>query len=150
MNAIATADTRGNRQLIVSTLWICIMLNMIVADIFTFMMPGVLQEIMTGWPDQSRFIEEMLLVMAMLIEVPIAMVFLSRVLSYAANRRANMIASVITIVFIIGGGSLTLPYIFFATIEIICAGFIFWYARVWPNPAIEAGRARREVANPAG
>ncbi|GAJ20993.1 unnamed protein product, partial [marine sediment metagenome] len=41
------------------------------------------------------------------------------------------IASVITIVFVVGGGSLTLHYIFFATIEVVCLSLIVWYAWKW-------------------
>lgn len=38
---------------------------------------------------------------------------------------------VITIVWVIGGGSTTLHYIFFATIEVVCTLFIVWYAWTW-------------------
>jgi len=61
------------------------------------------------------------------------MIFLSRVLKYRANRWANIIAGVITIVFVVGGGSLILHYIFFATIEVVLIALIIWYAWKWPK-----------------
>jgi Sec-independent protein secretion pathway component TatC len=75
-----------------------------------------------------------LLVFAILLEIPIAMIFLSRVLKHRANRWANIIAAAITIAFVIGGGSTDLHYIFFAAIEVVCMLLIVWYAWKWPNP----------------
>ena len=56
------------------------------------------------------------------------MIFLSWVLKDKANRLANIIASAITIPFVIVGGSAYLHYYFFATIEIVCIALIIWYA----------------------
>ncbi|WP_373482141.1 DUF6326 family protein [Acetobacterium sp.] len=54
-----------------------------------------------------------------------------RSLSYKVNRWANIIASIITITFVIGGGSLYLHYIFFASMEVICMLMIIWYSWKW-------------------
>ena len=83
---------------------------------------------------QSQITEGLLLAFAILLEIPIAMIFLSRVLKYRANRWANIIAAVITIVFVIGGGSTDLHYLFFATVEVVLLAIIIWYAWKWPNP----------------
>ena len=45
---------------------------------------------------------------------------------------ADIIASVITIVFVIGGGDTYLSYIFFASVEVMCILLIIWYA--WKLP----------------
>lgn len=109
-----------------STLWIFVMFNMVFADIVGFLNPGALEMMMAMKPAQ-----ELLLVFSILLEIPIAMIVLSRVLKYRANRWANIIASVITILFVIGGGTISLTYIFFATIEVICLLLIVWYAWRW-------------------
>jgi hypothetical protein len=76
---------------------------------------------------------------AILIETAIAMVLLSRILEYRANRWANIVigvihtAAVILSVFI-GGTTPALYYLFFAAIEIACTSLIVWYAWRW-NPA---------------
>jgi hypothetical protein len=115
-----------------STLWIVVMLNMIFADILTLYIPELLQEVVTG-STPVQITQELMFGMAIIIEIPIAMIFLSRVLKYRANRWANIIAGVITILFVVVGGSLVLHYIFFATIEVVCLSLIIWYAWKWPK-----------------
>lgn len=111
----------------ISILWVVVMINMIFADILSFMLPGFLNNIITG-STPFEITQELLLVFALILEIPIAMIFLSRVLKDRPNRWANIIASVITIIFVIGGGSLTLHYIFFATIEVFILLLIIKYA----------------------
>jgi len=119
-----------DRMVMFSTLWIFVMFNMAFADIVGFMNPGALEDIMTG---SVRFdiTQGLLLVFSVLLEIPIAMIFLSRILKYKANRWANIIAAVITILFVIGGGNPSLSYIFFATIEVAAMSLIIWYAWKW-------------------
>lgn len=113
-----------------STLWVFVMFNMVFADVVGFMNPGALKDIMTGAVG-LEITQELLLVFSILLEIPIAMIFLSRVLKYRANRWANIVASMITILFVIGGGSTYLSYIFFATMEVVCMLLIIWYAWKW-------------------
>ena len=115
-----------------STLWIVVMFNILAADIVGFMNPGALAEIVSG-DVGFEVTQGLLLVFAILLEIPIAMILLSRVLKYSVNRWANIVASVITIVYIIGGGSAYLSYFFFATVEVVCLLFIAWYAWTWPK-----------------
>ena len=119
-----------------STLWIFIMFNMVFADIFSFMYPGFLKQIMAGNADGTQITPEFLLIAAMVTEISIAMVFLSRLLKYGVNRWANIIGGVITILWVIGGGSTTLHYIFFASIEVVCSLVIIWLAWKWRNPEV--------------
>ena len=91
----------------ISTLWIVVMFNMVFADILTFITPGELQAL---WAGQAGvpITPGLLLVFAILMEIPIAMIFVSRVLKPRANRWANTVAAVVTTAFVVGGGSLTL------------------------------------------
>lgn len=102
-----------------STLWIVVMFTMIFADILFFMTPGVMKQIVDGTTD-VKTTQEQLLIFALLLELPIAMIFLSRVLKQTINRIANIVTSIITTLFVIGGGSLYLHYYFFAAVEIFC------------------------------
>ena len=115
-----------------STLWVVVMFNMLYADILSFMMPGFLKELVDG-SFEIQITQGLLLVFAILLEIPIAMIILSRVLKYRANRWANITAAAITIPFVIGMGSTDLHYIFFATIEVVCMLLIVWYAWKWPK-----------------
>lgn len=109
-----------------STLWVFVMFNMVFADIIGFLNPGTLEEMMAMKPAQG-----LLLAFSILTEIPIAMIVLSRLLKYRANRWANIIAGVLTILWVIGGGSTTITYLFFATIEVVCMVFIIWSAWKW-------------------
>jgi hypothetical protein len=71
------------------------------------------------------------------METGIAMVLMSRILKYGANRWANIVAGVINTALVIYSlfvGSPLSFYVFFASIEIACTLFIVWYAWRWRNP----------------
>jgi len=111
-----------------STLWVVVMFNMVFADILTFITPGALQDLWTGQAG-VHVTPGLLLAFAILLEIPIAMIFVSRLLKPGANRWANTVAAVVTTAFVVGGGSLSLHYVFFATVEIACMALIVW--SVW-------------------
>ena len=117
-----------------SALWIVVLFNIAFADIVGFVHPGALEKIMTG--DVGFELNEgILLAFSIMLEIPIAMIFLSRVLKAGANRWANIVAGVLTTVFVIGGGSATLSYYFFAAVEIACIVLIIRYAWGLPKQA---------------
>ncbi len=71
------------------------------------------------------------------MEIPIAMVLLSRVLKYKENRWANIIAGLIMSVVQVSSlfvGTPTIYYAFFSIIEIACTLFIVFYSWRWRNP----------------
>ena len=119
-----------NTKVKFSTLWIVVMINVAMADIFGFMV-----NLMAGQTTPEIQVPQIgMLIFAIIMEIPIAMIFLSRVLKYRANRWANIIASVITIAFVILGGSPELHYYFFAAVEIVCMLLIIRDAWKWSNP----------------
>ncbi len=117
-----------------STLWIVVMFNMAYADIFGLHLPGTMDELLEFAGDTP--ITQLMLGGAIITEIPIAMILLSRVLKYKANRWANIIVGVITIVYVIGGGSTSPHYIFIAAIEVVLLSLIVWYAWKWTNPEV--------------
>ena len=135
MNTYQKVPLTEDMQAKLSTLWIFLLFNMVFADIFSFMYPGFLKQIVAGNAvDGTQATPELLLIAAVVTEISIAMVFLSRLLKYRANRWTNIIGAVITILWVIGGGSTTLHYIFFASIEVLCSLVIIWLAWKWRNP----------------
>lgn len=125
------------KKVTLSTLWIVVMFTMVFADIFSFMLPEFLKDLVAG-NTPLKITQELMLAMAVLVQIPILMIYLSRVLSRKINRWVNMLAAGITILFVIGGGSPYLHYYFFATIETGCMLFIIWTAWKWAEP--ENGR----------
>ncbi len=130
-----------------STLWVVVMFNMVFADILTFIKPGALQEL---WAGQAgvQITAGVLLGFAVLLEVPIAMIFVSRVLKPRPNRWANTVAAAVTTAFVVGGGSLTPHYVFFASVEVACMALIVW--SVWARRGAEAVAPRTTLERRAG
>lgn len=127
---------QSNRSTILSTLWIFVTLNYLYCDVIGLMDGRLLQQYLQGKVNGMEINQQFLLAGAILMEIPIAMVLLSRVLHYRANRWANIIAALIKTVVMI----LTLfvgptsYYLFFASIEIVTTAFIIWYAWSWKDP----------------
>ena len=127
MNPKKKAGTQDTRVTL-STLWVFVMFNMLAADILSFMLTGLQEQ-----AGAIQVTQGFMLVAAILMEIPIAMIVLSRMLAYRANRWANIIAAVITTVFVIGGGSTTLHYLFIGTVEVLSMLLIIWLAYKWPQ-----------------
>jgi hypothetical protein len=132
-----TAETK-DRKVILSTLWIFLVANYIYCDVFSHMVPAYLKELITGTIGSIQVTQGFLLTAAIMMEIPIAMIILSRVLKYRANRWANIIAGAIMAAIQVGtmgmGTPPTLHYLFYSAIEIACNLFIVWYAWKWRNP----------------
>ena len=119
---------------LLSTLWIFVTLNYLYCDIIGLMNANLLKQYLTGTIDGLVLDEQFLLMAAILMEIPIVMILLSRVLKYKTNRWSNIIAgSIKTIVMIVTLfiGRATNYYIFFAIIEIATTIYIIWYAWQW-------------------
>jgi hypothetical protein len=101
----------------ISLLWVVVMMNMIFADIYGMMFTDAMGAV-------PVVPQVLILIFALINEIPIIMIFLSRVLNGKANKIANIAAGVLTILFVVAGGSLTAIYIFFATIEVIAMLYI--------------------------
>ena len=112
------------------TLWIFAMFNYLYADVIGLHDPAVLKQILAGQVGAMEINQGFLLGAAILMETAIAMVLLSRILKYGANRWANMIvgtihtAAVLSSMFV---GTPSLYYVFFGSIEIVCTSLIIWY-----------------------
>ncbi len=124
-----------------STLWIIVMLNMLSADILGFLSSEFLRGLMTGHAEGIRVTQPLLVGSAVMLEIPISMVLLSRVLNPAVNRRANFVAVPLTAVFIIGGGSARPHYLFLAAMELVFLALILRHAWRWhveTSPTVSA------------
>ena len=116
-------------KVLLSTLWMVVMINMLNADILSLYIPGALNELVKFAGKTP--VTQLLLSGAIMEEISIAMIFLSRMLKYGVNRWTNIITSIIAIAFVIGGGSSYPHYIFMATVEVLCLLLIIWNAWKW-------------------
>ena len=141
MNTKSKTVEMKDRKVILSTLWIFAVLNYLYADVIGGKDPVALKQLITGSVGSLQMNEGFLLGAAILMETSIAMVLLSRVMKYKANRWANIIVAIIntatvSLSLFATGIAPTLYYMFFAAIEIPCTLFIVWYAWKWPNPEV--------------
>jgi hypothetical protein len=123
-----------DRKVILSTLWIFVTLNYLYCDVLSVMDPNVLNQLIQGDLGFVKVTPEFLLGGSILMEIPMLMVLLSRVLKYRANRWVNIIAGTIKTLVQVSSlflGSLTLYYAFFSVVEIATTSFIVWYAWTW-------------------
>ena len=121
-------------KVLLSTLWIFAMFNYIYADVHTLMDSNVLNKLLTGYVDSMHITEEFLLIGSILMETATAMVLLSRILKYKANRWANILVGALHTVVVFAsmlGTQPTLYYTFYGTIEVVCTSLIVWYAWKW-------------------
>ena len=123
-----------NKKVLFSTLWIFVTVNYIFCDVFTLFHSESLKQLMTGEMGGMEINQEFLLAFSFLMEMPMMMIVLSRILPYKSNRLANIIVALImTLVqaatlFI---GDAALHYIFFSIIEVGTTSFILYTAWKW-------------------
>src|ERR687897_205862 len=120
-----------------STLWIFVVLNYLYCDIVSLMDPELLPQYLAGNVNGLEFTPGFLLGAAILVEIFISMVLLSRVLRYRANRWANIAAA--TIMTAVQSATLFIGvpapyYLFFSVIEIATTVLIVWFAWNWREP----------------
>ncbi|HEX2947400.1 MAG TPA: DUF6326 family protein [Clostridia bacterium] len=123
-----------DRKVLLSTLWIFVTLNYLYCDVLSLMDPDLLKQFLTGTVGSMHMTQGVLFGAAILMEIPISLVLLSRILKYKANRWANMVAGTIMTVVQLSSlftGAPSLYYNFFSIIEITCTIFIFIVALKW-------------------
>ena len=139
MKTDGKAIVMEDRKVTLTTLWVFAMFNYLYADVIALF---DLTFNAKGSAGSIQFTPSILLGVSVLMEIPMVMVILSRVLKYRANRWTNIIAgTVYTLVTLItqfivpiSNGTTTTYYIFFGIIEILTTSFIVWYAWKWHHP----------------
>src|SRR6266581_5199354 len=132
-----------------SLLWIFALLNYLYADVVALFA-------IVGSPnlsDAPHLPPWALLGSAVLMEIPIAMIVASRLLSFRANRLANIVAG--TLLTLINGFLIFVApllgwgrppafaeYLFFATIETVATSVIIWQAWTWSGVEAEVSTGR--------
>ena len=119
-----------------SLLWIFYMFNAAYIDITT-----LYYSVFINHKPAVHYTQVFLLGAGVLIEISIAMVLLSRILKYRANRWSNIIAGILlTVVQIVTlfVGKPTLAYAFFSIIMIAATAVIVWYAWRWSDTKVPA------------
>jgi hypothetical protein len=126
MNTSETSKKKIDSKILLSTLWIVVMINMLMADILSLFIPGATDEVVI-FAGRTP-ITQLMLGGAVMMEISTAMIVLSHVLKVKVNRWVNIIVGIITIVFVVGGGTSYPHYIFLGALTVICLLLIIWIA----------------------
>ena len=109
--------------MLISKLWVFLSLNYILCDLLTMMDKAVIRGLFEGNIGGIPLTQRFVLFAAISLEIPFLMVVLSAVLTYRANRRINIGAAILMILYQLAsffvGSDITLHYIFFSVIEIL-------------------------------
>ncbi len=122
-----------NKKVTLSTLWVFVMFCIAYADVIGFIEPGTLEKIING---DTGFVltPALILIFSLFQAIPIAMILVSRWFRRDVNRWLNIAASVLTLLYVLGGGNWeSVSYPVFAALEIVAIFGIIWLAWTWRN-----------------
>jgi len=133
MNTISNAAKKLDKKVLLSTLWLVVMINILMADVLSLNIPGSDEllkatSVSTGMP-----IPQLMLFGAIMNELAIVMIVLSRVLKRGVNGWVNITVGLFTILYIWAGASPYPHYTFIATVETLCLLLIIWNAWKWSS-----------------
>jgi uncharacterized membrane protein (DUF485 family) len=152
----AQLEPNGNallerRRVLLSALWVFVMLNYLYADVMSLMDPVLLPQWLAGKVEGITITRPFLFAAAVMMEVPIAMTVLSRVLPQRSNCIANMAAGIfktLALTLSLFVGKPNAHYLFFALVEIPTTTAIVIIAYRWPKARDAAIRTPSGGARP--
>ncbi len=120
-----------DKKVVLSTLWVFVMFCIAYADIIGFIEPGALEKIINGNVGFA-LTPAIILIISLLQAIPIAMILVSRWFRREVNRWLNIVASVLTLLYVLGGGNWeSTSYVVFASLEVVAMLGIIWLAWTW-------------------
>ena len=143
---MGSKKVKTGKKALLSTLWIFLTVNFIFCDVFTLMHPEDLKNILKGSIDGVQITQTFLLFFAVVMEISMAMILVSRFLKPKYNQILNIIFGVLLAIVQIGSlfvGSITLHYAFFSVVEIATCISIVWIAWKWKKSKIVAAETKK-------
>ena len=131
MNASTKLIQVQDRKVTLSSLWVFVMFCIAYADIIGFLEPGTLEKIINGNVG-FELTPAIILIISLFQAIPIAMILVSRWFRRDVNRWLNIVASVLTLLYVLGGGNWeSASYPIFAALEVAAMLGIIWLAWTW-------------------
>lgn len=128
----------GDRKVALSTLWVSVLFCIAFADIIGFLEPGTLANIMNG-NTGFNLTPALIVGFSLFQAIPIAMILVSRWFRRDVNRWLNIAASVLTLLYVLGGGNwASASYPVFAALEVVAMLGIIWLAWTWRTVATQS------------
>jgi len=142
MNTKQTANMLEDRKVNVKAklalLWVALMFFYIYNDLFSFMQPGHVAELVEGHLEGVQFTQTILFGAAVLMAFPSFMVLLSLTLKASANRLVNIVVGILLVLVLVGTqfvgeGETWFYWRFYELLEILFLALIIWTAYKWPT-----------------
>jgi hypothetical protein len=136
-------------------LWVFMLVNYLYCDVISLFDPSVLRAVVGAGPSGGTVVmtPEMLFASGVLMEIPMAMILLSRVLPYRVDRWTNVVAAAFMVLVQFGSlfvGAPAAYYLFFTAIEVGTLVVIAALALRWSDAArVNAMPANATKANAA-
>lgn len=128
-------DFKINVKIKLSALWAALMFCFAYADIIAHMRSDIVEGILAGELEGIQITQEALIGSAVLMVIPIVMIFISLMLNAKVNRWLNIVLGAIyaginlTTMLMAGGG--WVYYYIFAVFEVVISVLIVWVAWKW-------------------
>lgn len=132
---------RGDRRPLLSTLWIFVLLNVIFRDLHELFRPGLLEQMISGTVNGTPTTETVILMGGVLIEMPLLMVVLSRLLVPKVARVVNGMLGPVVVPLLLSSGIRDLDDAFFAAVGVVALVTIAVLAWTW-RPDIDRSPTR--------
>jgi hypothetical protein len=143
-------DFQVNIKIKLSALWVAVMFCYVYGDYFILFVPGHIKNLMDGNSGVGTTTPLSLLGFAVLMTLPIIMIFLSVMLKAKISRWANISVGifftlVMTLIVVTSKGQWMLFYIYLGLVEIILTSTIVWLAWKWPKQVLQNQSSDLEV-----
>ena len=127
-------DVKINVKIKLSALWVALMFFYSYNDIFGFYRQDIVGEVLSG---KIALNQVFLFGAAILMAIPIFMIFLSLALPAKVNRRVNIIAGIVYVGILVPAilvpGESWAYYVFYEILEAVFIALIVWHAWKWPK-----------------
>ena len=133
-NETILEDVKINVKFKLSALWIALMFFYLYNDVFGSYRQDIVEGVLSG----EKALNQVFLVgAAILMAIPIFMIFLSIALPAKINRRVNIIAGIvyagILVPALLAPGETWAYYLFYEILEVVLIALIIWHAWKWPK-----------------
>ncbi|UCE16573.1 MAG: hypothetical protein JSV12_02905 [Candidatus Bathyarchaeota archaeon] len=130
-------DVKINVKIKLSLSWVALVFFYLYNDVISFFRQDIIEEVLTGEMGSIQITQTFLFGVAILMAIPIFMIFLSLVLPAKVNRWVNIIvgifhAVVLATTFLVPGETWA-HYALYMIFEAVFIVLIVWHAWKWPK-----------------
>ena len=127
-------DVKVNVKIKLSALWVALMFFYLYNDVFGSYRQDIVEKVLSG---EKALNQVFLFGAAILMAIPILMIFLSLALPAKVNRVVNIIVGIVyagvLVPALLVPGETWVYYVFYEILEVVFIALIVWHAWKWPK-----------------